>query len=345
MMVHPVALAVAVCDAAVVVLLGMAMVTAARVVVGWRPAAPTGGQLRLERQAEGASLQVRWALGIFTLGSVILVVALAGVLPTLVPGAMCGTGVVQATGGLATRALGLRLAALGLLGAWQLHDRFDRSAPTSPLAILGARLILLAVPVTVLAVVNTAAGLASLDIETPVDCCAVVFDQVGSLTEARTTAGVSDEALTLFTVVAGGLLAGLAGWILVVPRRLLVLRAASMGLLTVVAVPMAAVGLVRVFSAYHYGVLHHHCPWCLFLAEHWLVGYPLFGALLVVLFDGVGVFLAARVAVREPILHAAGLARVRQGALRLLLAVLVFAVLAGGPALVWRLRYGVWMSG
>ena len=113
----------------------------------------------------------------------------------------------------------------------------------------------------------------------------------------------------------------------------------------VVAVPMAAVGLVRVFSAYHYGVLHHHCPWCLFLAEHWLVGYPLFGALLVVLFDGVGVFLAARVAVREPILHAAGLARVRQGALRLLLAVLVFAVLAGGPALVWRLRYGVWMSG
>ena len=344
-MVHPLILAVAAADAAVVVLLLMAAFTAARVVTGWRRGEPTREQLRLERRAESASVQGRWAFGIFVLGSLTYVVAVAEVLPAIVPGAMCGTGVVQATNGLADRALGLRLLALLLLGAWRLHDGLDRADPTSPLVPTTARLMLLAVPVAVVAALDTFGSMASLDAQTPVDCCSVVFDQVRSVAEATTTAGLSDTTLTNTTIVLGTLLAALAVWIVATPGRSLRLATAILGLTALVGVPVAAVALVRVFSAYHYGVLHHHCPWCLLLPEHRLVGFPLFGALLIVLLDGVGAHLAARIAGTEPTLADAGPRRARTAARRVLLAVLVFSALTGGPALLWHLRYGVGIGG
>ena len=344
MIVHPMLLAVLACDAAVVVLLSLAAFTQARVVVGWEPGAPTGAQLRLERRAEMASLQGRWAVVVFGLGSVIYGVALAGVLPPVVPGAMCGTGVVQATAGLATRALGLRLLALVLLSAWWLHDQLDRAVPTAPLAVRGARVLLLALPVVGLAVLGTGTSLLSLDTETPVDCCAIVFDQVRSVGEATTLAGFSDAALTWITLGLGALLLGLALVAGGTARAGRVL-AGALAVTTVLWVATAAVALVRVFSAYHYGVLHHHCPWCLFLPEHRLVGYPLFGALLVVLLEGLAVFQAARLATTIGELRDHGWARARRGAWRVAAALIVFALVAWVPALVWRARYGVWMSG
>ncbi len=345
MMVHPLILAVAAADAAVVVLLLMAALTSARIVTGWRRSEPTREQLRLERRAESASVQGRWAFGLFVLGSLTYLVAVAEVLPAIVPGAMCGTGVVQATNGLADRALGLRLLALLLMGAWRLHDGLDRADPTSPLVPTTARLMLLAAPVAVVAALGTFGSMASLDAQTPVDCCSVVFDQVSSVTEATTTAGLSDTTLARATTALGALLAGLAIWIIAAPGRALRFSTAALGLTALMGVPLAAVALVRVFSAYHYGVLHHHCPWCLLLPEHRLVGFPLFGALLVVLLDGVGAHLAARVANAESGLADAGRRRARTAALRVLLAVVIFAILTGGPALFWRLRYGVGIAG
>ena len=69
--------------AVLTVLLLLAALTQARVVVGWQPGAPTRAQLQLERRAETASLQGRWAVAVFVLGSVVYGVALAAVLPPL----------------------------------------------------------------------------------------------------------------------------------------------------------------------------------------------------------------------------------------------------------------------
>lgn len=340
-MTHPLGLAVIAGDVVALILLILASITSARLVTGWRPGAPTRKQLLLERRAEASSIQGRCAAGIFLLSSLLLVITVAAVLPPIVPGAMCGTGVVEATGGLANRALALRLLALGLLGAWQLTDRLDRSAPSSPLGALPARLLLLATPIAAVAALDTAAALGSLDVGTPVDCCAVVYDQVVSVAEATRTWGLSDEVWTWLTVVLGALLIPAALWAGAARGRP---ATSLLALFALAWVPVAAVAMVRVFSAYHYGVLHHHCPWCLFLAEHRLVGYAVFGALLVVLFDGVGVFLAERLGRTAPELAARARDRARRGAWRAVLAVGVYGLLAVVPALVWRLRFGVWMS-
>ncbi len=346
MITHPLNLAVLTCDAATVLLLLMAAVSCLRIVTGWRTGDATREQLRLERRSEAVSLQGRLALSTLLLGTVVYVVSVSSALPAIVPGAMCGTGVVQATGGLAARALALRFVALWLLVVWSRYDDLDRSAPTAPLGTTPARLLLLATPVGVLAGLDTASALASLDVHAPVDCCAIVYDQVAPSLGGAGTMVVSDTFLIWATWILGVLLfcSALLVWRGRGPLRGTLSSALLAGLALLWA-PLAAVALVRVFSAYHYGVLHHHCPWCLFLALHHWVGFPFFGALAVVLLDGTGPLIAARVTASVPQVSARAILTARRSARRVVLALILFALLSGLPALLWRLRHGVWITG
>ena len=115
-------------------------------------------------------------------------------------------------------------------------------------------------------------------------------------------------------------------------------------LVTLVWVPLTTLVLVRLLAPYHYEVLHHHCPWCLFLGEHGMVGYPLFAALLLVVLEVPAALLSGAVGRARPAVAAEATVRVRQAGLRIVVAVLAFVALAGGPALLWRLRHGVWMG-
>jgi len=341
MLIHPLTLALSAADLAAVVLLALAAWHAAAVAAGWRPGAADAAQLRLERRAEASAVLARWGAALVLLAGLMLVLAVAGALPAVVPGAMCGTGVVQATGGAAGKALALRLLALLLLALWRAGDRLDHTAARSPLAQDTARLLLLAAPVAAVAALATGRALASLDVHTPVDCCAAVFDTAVSTREATTTWGLSDAAL-LWLAGAGAVLLAAAA---VGARRGRRAAAVAGALLALVWTPLAATALVRVLAAYHYGVLHHHCPWCLLLARHRLVGYPLFGSLLVVLLEAVAAALVLHWGRREGVPSGAAAALARAGAGRLLLALLVFALLCAAPPLWWRWTHGVWLTG
>jgi hypothetical protein len=118
-----------------------------------------------------------------------------------------------------------------------------------------------------------------------------------------------------------------------------------LALTTLAWLPVAAVTLVRILSAYHYGVLHHHCPWCLFLPEHNLVGYPLLAAVAVITVEGLLVFLLPLILKGEKGLLPVALQRSRSACNHMLAALSVFMVLACLPPVIWRIRYGVWMGG
>ena len=109
-------------------------------------------------------------------------------------------------------------------------------------------------------------------------------------------------------------------------------------------VAVAGVALVRVLAAYHYEVLDHHCPWCLFLPEHGGAGFLLYGSLLVVALEGPVAWLTACLAHRYPDTADAAGERAVSACRRVLTATAVFALGAGLPALLWRLRHGVWMG-
>lgn len=343
---HPILVGVMVADLCAVALLVASSLTAGRIVMGWRPASADRAQVALERRAEAASLQGRAAFALLLLGSAMLVAAVASVLPGLVPGAMCGTGVMQAMGPTGERALLLRGIALLLLALWRHLDRLDRSQPDSPLALATARATLVAAPVAALAAFDTASAALTVDLANTVDCCSVVYDAARASAAARAgTAPLAASVPWIELTAAGGaavialaLAASRRG-----PSRSAALRWALMWL-ALSWVPVAAVGLTRQLAAYHYGVLAHDCPFCLFAARHHLVGYPLFGALLAVALDAPAAAVAHLAARRVPRLADAAAATARRAAVRVALASILFLGLALAPALSWRLRYGVWID-
>ena len=212
---HPIVLAVVVLDSLSVLLILAAGLDALAVVLSWAPASPTARQVRLERRAESAALRARVATFLFLASTLAFVLAVASVLPGIVPGAMCGTGVLQAMGGDGPQAFALRMASVGVLGAWHLLDRLDRTRPEAPLITVSGRAILLAIPLVTMAVWRTLDALRGLEGQGPVDCCSVVYDGVRN---AGTSAGPDGTWLLPAVLVGAAILVALGGAMAAVPR-------------------------------------------------------------------------------------------------------------------------------
>ena len=89
-------------------------------------------------------------------------------------------------------------------------------------------------------------------------------------------------------------------------------------------------------SGYLYRVYKHPCPWCLFLPKNRLVGYLLFGSLILVALEACAAFICSVVAAKSPALESAARSRSRKAGLRMALAAIFFLALAGIPAIVQR---------
>jgi hypothetical protein len=109
-----------------------------------------------------------------------LIVAVSNVLPDIVPGAMCGTGVIQATEGMGNRALVFRFLAVFMLFLRCDIEKIDRTNPDSLLVQTNARFLLMAIPVLFLSMTATFQAISGLNVQQPVDCCAAVYDAVRS---------------------------------------------------------------------------------------------------------------------------------------------------------------------
>ncbi|MEW6441288.1 MAG: hypothetical protein AB1640_10185 [bacterium] len=343
---HPLLLAVALTDALALLLLAAAFVSAIRTLSVREPGSALAHEGWLERASGIASVEGRAAIWLLLMSTALLVVAIAIVLRRVVPGAMCGTGVLQASQGAGERALALRGLALGLLGAWHLMDRFRRHGREPLLAAPAARSLLVAFPVAVPAVIATFRALAAMDRRQPVSCCAAVYGQVRSAPGTAATGGVAD-GVWMAIFAAGTLLLFLLAS-LAVSRRSAGREklAAAMAIASAGWAAVAAVALVRVLSAYYFASPdHHHCTWCLFLPGQKAIGFPLFVLLSVVALEGPAAWISARVARRFPAVAAEAVGRSRQAGWHVMAAAALFVLLTGLPALLWRLRFGTWIGG
>jgi len=338
---HPLLQAVAVCDGLSAALILYAAWFAIQTLTVWDPASSDRFQLRLERRIETAEIGARFGLGCFFLASALMVIGICHLLPAVVPGAMCGTGVVQGSDGLFNKALLFRAVAVLAGYLWAALARLDRLQPDSPLLILNARFLLLAAALIAAAAFITAEAAMALDLQQPVDCCAVVYDRLRR--GPAVFAPSRPRLLWIFAVSSLAMLA-CAAWTAAADPSRRVRAAASLCAALAVWVPAAMLALAECFAAYYYQVLQHRCLWCLFLPEHHLVGYPLFAALLTAALEGPVAWAAARVGRSHPQLATAAQRRSRSAAVRVLLAGGVFCGLAALPAVFWRLRFGVWME-
>ncbi len=341
---HPLLLAVVIGDLLSMLLLLAAGKTAFRIIIKWTPQSATREQVQLERKAETARLSAKFSLTVFFFSTALLIIGITNVLPEIVPGAMCGTGVLQATDGLGGRALIYRFFVFFIMTLWLRFEKLNLSRPDVPLTKYNSRVLLLALPFFSLAGITTFRGIMRIDSHRPVDCCAMVYDQFANLAAARQTAGIPDSFwIWTFWILTALLLACAFRSLRSQPANGLK-AAGSLALVTFFWVPIASITLVRVYTAYFYQVLHHHCPWCLFLPEHKFVGVPLFSALVIITLEGPLSYLSAKIAENYPGLFKSARIRTRLASLRLLLATVAYTGMVALPAIYWRLFYGVWLG-
>jgi hypothetical protein len=341
---HPLLLAVAVGDILSLLLWFCAASTAFKIVLKWIPQSAGREQLQLERKAETARLSAKFSLTVFLFTTIMLITAITNVLPELVPGAMCGTGVLQATEGLGYRALMYRFLVFFAMALWLTFEKLNLRRPEAPLTLYNSRILLLVIPFFFLAVMTTFRAILGIDSHEPVSCCAVVYDQFDTIATSRIIAGLPNTFWIWTFWILTVLMLLCSYWSLKIKRPNRERATGALAALTVIWIPVAWITLVRVYAAYFYQVLHHHCPWCLFLPEHKFVGIPLFGALLIIILEGPISYLAVKTGAKYPEVLSEAKCRSRIGGLRILVAVAAYAGMVGLPAIYWRLHYGVWIG-
>ncbi|MBT8339213.1 MAG: hypothetical protein HKP58_01490, partial [Desulfatitalea sp.] len=145
------------------------------VIPTWSPESHSAGQLRRERAMELTIYQGKW---VFALQVVILGLLLAGLCkawPDQIPGAMCGTGVLQAMTPYGWQTLSYRMIALLVLFCCHVVAAIDRTSPEGPATQLHGRLLLVAGPFLGLATLTWVRSTAEVGAAAPVSCCAVLY--------------------------------------------------------------------------------------------------------------------------------------------------------------------------
>lgn len=342
---HSFVLSMLVLDLASVILVLAAFLVSVRVFFHWDPQSSDRDQIRLERQVEGARAKTRWALAVSGCATLVLVVAVSNVMPRLIPGAMCGSGVMEAAGGLGDSVLLWRCLTLLVLYYANVLYSLDGKDPHAPFVVPMAGLSALAAPYAILGTVFTVRAILSMDLLQPVSCCTRIYDWVRSSDTVLASAFFPDAGWIGLALLGWALIC-VFGAVLFLAKGAVGVKCAGMLALSSLCWIFAAKGaLVKVLSAYYYQVLEHHCPWCLFLAEHSFAGFALFGLLCVVAVEGPLAFVIIRLAKKYGGMPSATQPLCKQAAFRAVLASTTFMMLAGLPAALWRVRYGVWMNG
>jgi len=273
-------------EAVLLFMLTIALLHVFRILTYWNFDATTTSQYTLEKQAYLVGLIIQAALAL----KLILLPFFTHTvdrLSALVPGAMCGVGVLNANI-YGSPLLLLKVAILFFAGLWLLIDREDLKAEDHPHLVTKLRFYLVIYAAVAIESLIDWLFLTNISTLTPVQCCSRIF-------------GVAGEA--------AGLPLGLDTGTLLVLFYLLFLLSIAAGLLRYRLIQLiASVGLLLVgyysvvyfFGTYIYQLPTHLCPVCMLQRTYGYVGYWIWGTLLIGTFFAVSGFVLQNLLGRVP---------------------------------------------
>lgn len=251
----------------------------------------TEGQLALERQIELASTFVRVG-AVFQALTLLLTVLTADHLSHGVRGAMCAYGVFSSnTWGF--RSLAITVGVAVLAGTVAQCFAFDARVRNLELARAVSILTLAMFPLSVLDLAAAEEFLGALDLTVVASCCSVQLDSVAATGEGF-AAGPRVLA-TIFALLGIGASIVMALFAARSPTRG---RVVAAGIMSLIALPVAIAASVLEVAPHAFETPHHVCPFCLFRADAFGMGYPLYGALFLATVWGAGAFVSALLARR-----------------------------------------------
>lgn len=253
-------------EAVLLLLLVVAAVQAVRVLRGWDFLSTSRAQYGHEKRAALVGLIVA-AVVVFKLLLLPFFTHTVDRLSALVPGAMCGAGVLGANA-WGTPLLLLKVFVLFTAGIWWLLRREDGAAPDHPYM---RRLLLLALGFGLLVLVESVMDLlflTGISTLSPVQCCSRIFGVAGDAAGLPLGLNTTTLLVLFYLLYLLALSAGLLGYRLV---QLL----AGLGLLLA-----GYYAVVYFFGTYVYQLPTHLCPVCMLQPAYGYIGYWIWGTLL-----------------------------------------------------------------
>ena len=259
-------------EAIIALLLLVALYNSIVILRGWDFSKTTQKQYRLESRAYLVVLIISFAL-VFKIFNFFYFTYTVDALAVLIPGAMCGAGVLDANGyGMVT--MSLKLAILFFIGIWLLINKADIEATDYP--YLRRKLLLFILIFALIAVDGVIELRYFSDISTKkvLRCCSSIYggDEGGGIP--------FDLSLTQLAILF------YLFYLLALFSALFRYRYFSFAAHTLFLI-VAYYGVVYLFGIYIYELPTHHCPFCMLQSHYYYIGYAVWITLFLGVFFGI----------------------------------------------------------
>jgi len=297
----------------------VAFVLSIRIFLRWNIDSTSAEQYSLEKQSYLSATIIKYIFAI-KLPLFLFFVFTLDKISTLLTGAMCGAGVVDATD-YGAYLLMLKLLNLYLFGFWLTIHYLDIKSPDLPYTRVKFEFFIVAFLFLLVEIVLEGVMFGSIDIDKMVSCCGTLYSSSSNSAMAGIFSIDREVLLTLF--YGNFVLMALFYWM-------------RWGYLYAVAnlsfVIVALMSLIEFFGTYIYELPTHHCPFCFLQSDYYYVGYLLYSLLFL------GSFYGMRVGVVKMLDQEGG----REFKLSILFN-LLYVVLVSSYVLIYFLKNGVWL--
>jgi hypothetical protein len=273
MILHPGVIALILGSGITLLLLFAAAALGMKILSAWDMKSSSEEQLILERRTYLVSTLVQYGL-LFEIISIFLFIYTADDMHSLLVGAMCATGSLNANS-YGFPVLYAKIVSVFLSASWIAVNYIDTRAEDYPLTRTKYTLLLFIVPVVFAGYVLQLQYFGHLDPNVITSCCGVLFSEGGpKIASSLASLPVRRTEIVFFSLffimVAFGIMAAKTG------------RKSYTVPLSIVSALFFAVSIIAIISfisLYFYQLPSHHCPFDILQSEYYYVGYPLYAAL------------------------------------------------------------------
>ena len=317
MILTPEVLAILILDAIFLFFGTVAFLLSIKIFLKWDMDATTQKQYSLEKQSYLSATIIKYIFAI-KLPLFLFFVFTLDKISTLLTGAMCGAGVIDATD-YGAYLLILKLINLYLFGFWLTLHYLDIKSPNLPYTRLKFEFFIVAFLFLVVEIVLEGIMFGSINIDKMVSCCGTLYS---SSSTSAIGAIFSIDTTLLLSLFYGNF--GLMVFFYIMRYRYL------FALANLTFLVVALISLIQFFGTYIYELPTHHCPFCFLQSDYYYIGYLLYSLLFL------GSFYGMRVGVLKI------LGEDRDGKISILLSS-IYVVLVTAYPIVYFIKNGVWL--
>ena len=236
--------------------------------------ATTSLQYRLEKQSYLVATIIKFIFAL-KIPLFIFFIFTLDKISTMLPGAMCAAGVVNATA-YGTPLLMLKILNLYLFGYWIVLHSEDMKYENGRYLRLKFSVFVIAYFLLLIEIILQTMMFFSIDVSSVVDCCGAVFSTTNG---SYMAALLGTKPLYMLSVFYGVFALIVVAYF--AKNRYL------FSLLNLLYLIIALVSLIAFFGTYIYELPTHHCPFCLLQKDYHYMGYFLYIFLFIGTFYGV----------------------------------------------------------